>query len=273
MTSSAKMFRAADLRRFPLGFSTLGCPDASLSEALSLCHRFGMDFLELRALEGKLDLPEFLAAERVVEECRKANVAARVVGSSFLLSKHTADSVPKLWATCAWASAIGAQYVRVFAGGKWPIVPDNAGEELARALLKEFSHRKDAEGWTCDLALETHDSLSSARSCRAFLDHIETPLAILWDTHHTWRLGGETPAESWDILGPHVVHLHVKDSSSIPSGKQSYTDSLPGAGEYPAEELMTVLSHAPTTLGISLEWERKWHPELPPLEDALERWL
>lgn len=273
MTSSEKMFRAADLRRFPVGFSTLGCPDASLSDALSLCHRFKMNFLELRTLEGRLDLPAFLAPEEVAEACQNAGVAARVVGSSFQLARHNADAVAELWKTCAWASAIGALYVRVFAGGEWPTVPDRSGEELARSLLAEFARRKDAEGWSCDLALETHDSLSSAQACRAFSDHIETPLPILWDTHHTWRLGGETPAESWAILGPQVVHLHVKDSGSVPSGKQSYTYSLPGAGDFPAQELVDVLAQAPTALGISLEWERKWHPELPPLEDALERWV
>ena len=46
---------------FPIiGFSTLGCPDSTLEQALGLAERFGLTTIELRALGGSLDLPAYL---------------------------------------------------------------------------------------------------------------------------------------------------------------------------------------------------------------------
>ena len=64
-------------------------------------------------------------------------------------------------------------------------------------------------------------------------------------------------------------HVHVKDSvddRSIPAGHR-YT--LPGAGGFPWAELQEAWRRQPYEGIVSLEWEKKWHPELPPLEDAL----
>ena len=45
------------MRNFKWGFSTLGCPELSLAEAIKLADDFDFPHLELRTLEGSLDLP------------------------------------------------------------------------------------------------------------------------------------------------------------------------------------------------------------------------
>ena len=63
--------------------------------------------------------------------------------------------------------------------------------------------------------------------------------------------------------------MHVKDSMPVPSGKPPFTYVLPGAGEFPMEALRAALEADGFAGPVSLEWEKFWHPDLPPLDTAL----
>ena len=93
--------------------------------------------------------------------------------------------------------------------------------------------------------------------------------AILWDAHHTWKKGGEDPLVTWRAIRASVVHVHVKDSVSVPSARHPFTYVLPGAGEFPMAPLRAELRAAGFAGPVSLEWERLWHPYLPSLDAAL----
>ena len=93
--------------------------------------------------------------------------------------------------------------------------------------------------------------------------------AILWDSQHTWRNGGEAPLDTWRAIKSHVVHIHVKDSMARPSGRHSFTYVLPGEGEFPMAPLLDALRTDRFAGAISLEWERLWHPYLAELDVAL----
>ena len=116
--------------------------------------------------------------------------------------------------------------------------------------------------------METHDTLVHPRPLADFLRRAPQT-ALLWDAHHTWRKGGSEIGAVWDLLRAHVVHIHVKDSVSEES-PQGYRYVLPGTGEFPMGELRRRLHAADFQGAVSLEWERGWHPDLPPLEEALE---
>jgi sugar phosphate isomerase/epimerase len=117
------------------------------------------------------------------------------------------------------------------------------------------------------LMVETHDSLYTAEAIERFLE-IAPGTAILWDSHHTWKLGREDPLVTWNQLSGQIVHIHVKDSVSRPSGRHPYTYVPPGEGEFPASALLAALERDFSGT-LSFEWERYWHPELPSLESAL----
>ena len=70
-------------------------------------------------------------------------------------------------------------------------------------------------------------------------------------------------------IRPAVVHVHVKDSISVPSAKHPFTYVLPGDGDFPIRPLLTALEADRFAGPVSLEWEKVWHPYLPPLEHAL----
>ena len=117
--------------------------------------------------------------------------------------------------------------------------------------------------------IETHDVLLDAEKINRFVAAMpDRSVRLLWDAHHTWRKGVEHPSVTWPAVKPHVVHVHVKDSVGGPGGPLRFQYVLPGAGEFPMKLLRTTLA-AEFTGTVSLEWEKLWHPELAPLDDAL----
>ena len=50
--------RAAERARLPIGFSTLGCPEWPLATILDVASREGYAAIELRGLQGEMDLPK-----------------------------------------------------------------------------------------------------------------------------------------------------------------------------------------------------------------------
>lgn len=252
-------------------FSTLGCVEASLDEALALARRHGIDGVELRGLGGHLDLPAHLAATAGSPAALAARRTAappteRIVALDTFcrLADATAVDRTALSAHAPWADALGARWLRVFDGGA---PGDAAAGERMLATLGWWRAERAAHGWRADLMVETHDALLSAAAILEFTT-AAPGTKVLWDAHHTWRKGGEDPLATWAAIRPHVVHVHVKDSISRPGARHPFTYVLPGDGEFPAARLLPVLRQEFTGT-VCLEWERHWHPTLPELEVAL----
>jgi len=249
--------------------STLGCHEHSLPEAFDLAQRHGLDAIEVRALGGTLDIPDYLRQMygTPAEFAKRAsNSAVRVVSfdTSLCLAGNTGSDRTKFLEFVPWAEALGVRWLRVF-DGKSGL--DAQWLDQAIATVQWWKQLREQRGWRVDCMVETHDTLLDAMSVTQFLA-AAPGTAILWDTHHTWKLRGEDPLATWRAIHPHVVHLHVKDSINQPQGKLPYTCVLPGEGSFPMTQLRHALGdefHGP----LSLEWERLWHPYLPTLDAAL----
>jgi sugar phosphate isomerase/epimerase len=63
----------------------------------------------------------------------------------------------------------------------------------------------------------------------------------------------------------------VKDSISEPSARHPFTYVMLGNGEFDLADTLDLLRENAFAGVVSIEWERKWHPYLPPLEEALKR--
>lgn len=261
--------------RFQWGISTLGCHELDLGEICTLAARHDIHTLEIRAIEDRQDLPQYLdetfpdlgTIQAILARHRQTIVA---LNSSFKLVGSQAKDREELLQFARWAELLDVPYIRAFGGGSMaePLSTAELGE--AAENLRWWHRIRRENGWGARLALETHDGFSSARRCLALQEVVEQPLDIIWDTHHSWKLGGESPQETWKLIAPLVRHVHIKDSISVPSARHPYTYVLPGTGEFPANEVFGVLreNHYPGV--VSLEWERKWHPYMPPLGEALE---
>jgi sugar phosphate isomerase/epimerase len=251
--------------------SSLGCPERSLEELLALADVHGLAAVELRALGSTIDLAAYLARHYGTPAALAARLArspVRVVGlnASLKLAAPTPADRDQLLALAPWAEAAGVSWLRVFDG---PVLDANGGGlAVAAETLAWWEDLRREHGWRARLSVETHDALfTGAAVQRLFAAAPGT--AILWDAHHTWRKGGEDPLVTWAAIRPHVVHVHVKDSLPVPSARHPFTYVLPGDGGFPMAELRARLEADGFGGGVSLEWERMWHPYLPPLEEAL----
>jgi sugar phosphate isomerase/epimerase len=262
-------FETGCARRFR-GVSTLGCHESSVAEVLALAARNRIGAIELRSLGGEMDLPAWLARahrnpEQLAREWPASGARPVALNTSFKLGKNDEAARADLLRFVPWAEALRAPWLRVFDGCASTGEPDL---RAAADTLKWWRRLRAENGWKTDLMIETHDALVTAQSLLRLVD-LASGAAILWDSHHTWKKGGEDPVWTWTAIREHVVHVHVKDSISRPSARHSFTYVLPGDGEFRLRPVLDALERDRYGGVVSLEWERQWHPYLPTLEEAL----
>lgn len=257
------------------GISTLGCHELDLPAICGLAARHNVQNLEIRSVADCLDLPTYLdanytgssdACQRVLDADQQNIVA---LNSGFSLIGADDHAREELLAFTRWANRLGVPYIRVFGGGSMAEPLTEADLKAACDNLRWWETLRAANNWTTRLALETHDGFSSGERCLQLQRELDQPLHIIWDTHHTWKMGNESPQQTWDQIACMIRHVHIKDSVSIPSARHPYSYVLPGEGEFPANEVFETLRENNYAGVVSLEWERKWHPYLPDLDTAL----
>lgn len=246
-------------------FSTLGCSELNLHETADLAKRHSISTVELRALSGSVDVVSALDAEfgspsqfAAFLQQRDLNVVALNTSIRLFESRDLSAVEPFI----AWSEAAGVAHIRIFDGGK-----QFTTDEMTRAgtLLEQWQVERRSRGLNVDLMIETHDALADAAQLATFVRRMPDAL-ILWDTHHTWAKGCDLRS-LWRDIADNVVHLHVKDSKVGSDGRRHYV--LPGQGDFPMVELISLIRSNDRPIPLSLEWERHWHPALPPLDDAL----
>ncbi|MCR4265422.1 sugar phosphate isomerase/epimerase [Nitratireductor sp. ZSWI3] len=246
-------------------FSTLGCSELSLHQVADLAGRNGIETVELRALSGTLDLPAALAAEFGAPDGLAAFLTQRklrVAALNTSVRLFDGADLSAIEPFVAWAEAAGADHLRVFDGGGRL---SRAALDRAADWLEAWQADRRSRGLKVDLMIETHDALADYGQLVAFVERV--PAArILWDSHHTWARGADMEA-LWHRIAKSVVHVHVKDSKPDGDGHRRYV--LPGRGDFPMPSLLALLRSSGRRIPLSLEWERHWHPELSPLEEAL----
>ncbi len=260
--------------QWQLGFSTLGCPQYSLWQAAALARQFGISAMELRALGGELNLPQYFRSIvggdvnsiPVLLHNYQVNIVA--LDSSWRILDSTAQGQEDIMELSRWAQILHVPYLRAFDGGEAGRLTVDDLHRL-KSTLDWWRELRLKHGWEVDLLVETHWALTSIQNCRRLIQS-DSHVGLLWDAHHTWRISNEPPISFWKSLGPQVKHIHIKDSVRDPAAPGGYRYVLPGTGDFPLLELLHVLREDGFAGPLSLEWERYWFPELPDLPTALE---
>ncbi len=253
-----------------LAFSTLGCPDADLTEVLRLAGKHGFAGVELRAQPDQPVHVGLSGAERrhAVERLRDADITSLSIASYVKVAtpdatdeQVIADGTDHLQLT----ADIGAEYLRVFPGGDPRPVDAEAQDNRASRRLAALATVAADLGVT--LALETHDSHGRAQDAVRILSHPGCEdVKIIWDVLHTW-LGEETPARSLALIGARLAYVQVKD---VPS-RADLTPVLMGDGSLPLLDAASALTDVGFDGWVSWEYERAWHPEQPSLAELAGR--
>lgn len=257
-------------------FSTLGCPGLNFWDTLSLAFSYKFSLVELRTLEGRVDLPRYFSEVfgspgRLARAMEGASVRIASLDTSARLLSCPEGAKRELLDFAQWADALRVPYLRVFDGGRTELLDEAQLEEMV-SFLAWWRRERAQAGWQVDLMVETHDSLCVLENVWRLQGALrDEPVRLLWDSHHTWRKTGACPVDTWKSLQDSVVHIHFKDSSDEPGEKLPFTYVGLGEGEFPLRQLFDVLMEDGYEGPVSLEWERQWHERLGPLETQLAK--
>ena len=261
---------AAEKSRIPIAFSTLGCPAWDWARVLQFAHLHGFSGIELRGLQGNMDLPSnaIFAPDRMEQtkkEIHNSKLSIACVSSSANLYMEDAEKRAKEIGDARrfidLASALGAPYVRVFGGkaesDKSP-APDEATKSRVAAGLRELGEYSGPKGVT--VIIESHDHFTSSATLKDVLTAANSEhVGLLWDAHHTFATSNEDPELTVKQVGQWIRHTHLKDS--VGKGEdRKYV--LTGTGNVPIERQIKALQSIGYKGFYCFEWEKVWHPDL-----------
>lgn len=255
--------------------TTLACPTWDLDTIVRRFKEYGYEGLDFRGLRMEMELwkmPEFTTdLTQSVRKVAQSGLPVTAFSSSArMFAKDAATRQKHLDEVTAYAGlcrAFSAPMIRVF-GGPLEGTPRDQAIEMAAAALAVMA-RAVGEGIT--LVVETHDEWIESKHLAAVLKLVNLPnVKALWDLHHPYRMLGETPRQTYDSIGKWVASTHLKDSRKLPDGKHRYC--LGGRGDVPMGEMVSLLRQGGYDGYLTLEWEKRWIPDLEEPEVALPQY-
>ena len=253
-----------------IGFSTLGCPGWTLEHAVQAAAAQGYAGIELRLLDDQTITPDLVAAnrDRIRQAFAGSGVELASLGSSVRLSMsdpaERASNIAAGIAFCGLARELGAPIIRVFGGPLPAGVTPAQGIANVAAGLNAIAPAAEAAGVA--VVLETHDSFSASATVATVMAQVPSrAIGALWDTHHPYRMG-ESCAQVWSNISDRLLHTHVKDARR--QGESGWDLVLLEAGEVPVREAVRTLKANGWDGYLIVEWEKKWHMEIPEPEVA-----
>ena len=261
-----------------LAFSTLACPQWSTEQIVENARSMGYDALELRLLDGAV-LDPIKDAEKVkqaVALSRANGVEVCTLDTSCTFNHNDPalreQNITDLRNWIQLAQQVQVPLLRTFGGaGK----PDSFTEQEENAWVAGSLQQvaREAEQAQVTVVLETHDGFASARRTAQVLNAVDSSaVSALWDSHHPYRVG-ESISEVVQALDHRIGHVHVKDARRDAQESTGWQLVLLGEGEVPVHEQLQALQRYGYQGYVSVEWEKKWHPELPEPEVALPQHL
>jgi fatty-acyl-CoA synthase len=264
-----------------LAFSTLACPGWSMQQVADAAVDLGYNGVELRLIDGEVIDPvaDRDKVEQAVRLLRGRDLEVCAFDTSCTLNHRNPRTRDRLFETMSgWidlAKEMEVPILRVF-GGETDDPTDSYVEQngWVAGALNEIVPEAEHAGVT--IALETHDQFSSARRIADVLAGVHSPaIGVLWDSHHPYEKG-ETAEEVVTLLGKRIVLVHVKDARWTGREGDEWELVPLGEGQVPVGEMLEALHRFGYGGYISVEWEKKWHPELAEPKEALPQhiaWL
>ncbi|MDR0877619.1 MAG: sugar phosphate isomerase/epimerase [Treponema sp.] len=258
-----------------LSFTTLGCPDWSFAKILDEAEKMGYSGIEIRGLEDRM------LAEEITQffpENREATLAAlkahhlEMVGFGSSVRFDPAEKFDSMVAEGKRAIDVsqfmGIPAIRIF-GDKIP-QEEREAEVIARiakgaGILAEYGEAKGVK-----VLLETHGDINTLERVRGIFDQVKSKnFRLLWDVAHTDFTYEDNFVEFYRPLKHLIVHTHFKDHiRGTPGDEKTYKLCRIGEGQIPITAIVKQLLADGYKGYFSLEWEKKWHPELPGAEIA-----
>jgi sugar phosphate isomerase/epimerase len=238
----------------------------------------GYNGIELRGLLDEIDVtrrPEFSPANlgstrRMLEQ---EGIEVCCLGSSVHLL-HPGDAVARAREREEFdrylelSVALFGSPIRVFGGAAPGGLPEEEAIAWAAEELEVLAERAQKAG--TQVLLESHDFLLAGRRLAAVVGRCRSRGAgALWDVFNSQIPAEESLERTYSLLRPFIRHVHVKDGH-IRNGRYAYT--LLGAGAIGYAKVLSWLLSDGYSGWLSVEWEKRWHPDLEDPETALPQY-
>lgn len=251
--------------------NTLGAPEWTLEDVARNARAWGYAGVDLRLLDGELITTSLVRENmpRLRSLFPPSELPLTVLATSVRLSNADPDARQRARDEAhAWidlAGELGVPVVRVFGGdprAEHPLQVDDSIAVVAESLASLAEHAEQAR---VQVGLETHDEFSSASAVARAITGVPGPwIGAIWDMFHTARMG-ESPTEVLSALADRLVNVHLKDGRRENGGWRLV---LLGDGEIAVRDALKQLQARGYAGCVSVEWEKKWHPELAEPEVA-----
>jgi sugar phosphate isomerase/epimerase len=254
--------------------NTLGAPNWDLEQTARNARAYGYAGVDLRLLDGEVISLESVRANR--DRLRALfpadELPLAVLATSVRLATSDPDTRRKtLDEARQWidlAVELDVPVIRFFAARTPSELDLERSIQAVGEMLAELSD--EAAAAAVKVGVETHDEFASATTvARALALAPSSAVGAIWDMFHTARMG-ETPAQALDALGDRVLNVHLKDARRTADGWQLL---LLGEGEIAVKDGLRLLDGRGFNGFVSVEWEKKWHPEIPEPEVAFPQHL
>ena len=237
-------------------FSTLGCPNWSFADIISVASDLSYNGIEIRGIEGELHAPALEPFSPAHIDATKARLKSLSLEIPILTSACNLNETAAMDEAKAYvdtASALGTPYVRLL-GDKAPAPSDGVDLKAVvqnLAMIAEYAKPKGVMP-----LIETNGFFAKTKVLRALLDAIGGDnIGVLYDVHHPYRFFGESPAYTLNNVGPFIKHVHIKDS--VLDGKK-VVYKIVGEGNVPVKKAVAELTKFGYEGHYSLEWVKRW---------------
>ncbi len=237
-------------------FSTLGCPEWSFAEIVSVASDLGFSGIEIRGIQRELHAPGIDAFSpahigATKEKLSRLSLSIPCLASSCDLNSE--DVLDEAKAYVDTASALGAPYIRVL-GDREPAPSDEIHPRVIAANLREIADYAKPKGVTP--LIETNGFFAKTKVLGLMLQEMKGGnVGILYDIHHPYRFFNENPEYTIKNIAPYIRHVHIKDSV-MEGGKVRYR--VVGEGDIPVARIVRMLNDAGYEGFYSLEWVKRW---------------
>jgi sugar phosphate isomerase/epimerase len=254
--------------------NTLGAPTWTLEDTATNARAYGYAGVDLRLIDGELISLDSVLANR--ERIKALFPAGELPVASLATSVRLATREPHIrQATLeeanAWidlAAELHVPVIRFFAARNPPEMDLESSIEVVGEMLALLSDR--ARQSAVKIGVETHDEFASAQTVARALAFAPADITgAVWDMWHTTR-AGESPARCMELLRGRVINVHLKDARRTADGWQLV---LLGEGDIPVQEGLRSLDTIGYDGCVSVEWEKKWHPEIAEPEIAFPQYM
>lgn len=257
-----------------LAFSTLGCPDWDLVAIIGAARKFGYAGIELRALEGSLDLlsrAEFSAPQLARTKACFADEGIEICcvdTSCTLHSPNRSERAAQISIATAYAelaAKLGAPLIRVFPDKIPPGAQRDETRDWIAECLRSVAERIPNE---VDVALETHGDFARAEAAAEIVKLADHPrVKLIWDVANSVA-AGDTIEHAGQVVQPYLAHVHLRDAKPV-SDSEHWLPVLAGNGMVSFAKALATMRELHYDGYVSFEWEKYWRPEIEAPEVAL----